>query len=306
MMTKEELDAYTARAVAQAKKSLQTPPILQIEPDATEIISSDLGLKDFDDTKYVITDISYGIKDNKRIILVRNTNGVLETAPPHIRKRMNQTYFPRENREWTAPMLFSDDACLQEALDKQLYEYVLNRACIQYEPYEKDFHRITSLVYHHVNDTRSFEVLRSTRFFGSMAFYFAWHRTINNLLIDTLERGFFDNAVETIALMYNLNDIPYDRYVLELIKDANTEPEQKSAELERIRAIVQNAIGRDAKTLRADDACLKFIEQYLKQTKVGKKDELNTVFQARKREHAERQNMLQSLLKTHGIQESDA
>lgn len=277
---------------------------MQIEDDSIEVISNDVALSQFCDTKYVITDISFGITDRDRTILVRNTNGVLETAQQHIRKRMNQAYFPRPHRELTIPLLFSDEY-LQIALDKELYEYVLNRACHQFEPYEKEFHRVTSLVYHHVNDTRNFEILRSTRFFGTMAFYLAWHRMIDNLLIDTLERGYLTNAVEIIALMYNLNNVPYDKYILEQINKAENDGEQQSAELENIRGIVVKAIGKSAKALRLDGVCLKFIENFVDQSKVAQKSEVNVALQASKRDHIGRIELLQSLLKTHGLQESD-
>lgn len=276
----------------------------QIEDDSIEVISEDLALSHFSDTKFVITDISYGIKDRDRTILVRETNGVLETAPPSIRKRMNQTYFPRQHRKLENPLLFTDEH-LQVALDKRLYEYILNRACIQFEPYEKDFHRITSLVYHHVNDTRNFDELRSTRFFGTMAFYLAWHNMIDNLLIETMEKGYYTNTVQAIALMYNLNKVPYDKYILEQINKNESEPEKQSPELDNIRSIIYKAIGKSVKSLQLDGACLKFIEEYVQQSTKAQKSEVNVVLQASKRDHVGRQDLLQSLLKTHGIQESD-
>lgn len=266
-------------------------------------MSNDPALEKFSDTKFVVTDISYGIKDHDRTILIRHTNGALVTAPPDVRKRINQVYFPKENRQLIPPLLFTDEH-LQIALDKGLYEYILNRACVQYEPYEKDYHRITNLTYHHINDTRNFDSLRSTRYFGTMSFYLAWNRLIDNLLIETLEKGYFTNSVEIIALMFNLNKIPYDRYVLELINNQD-EQDKQSPELQKIGNIVIKAIGKDAHSLRVDDVCFKFIEEYINQAKSAQKGELNNVFQACKREHTGKKELLQSLLKTHGISDRD-
>lgn len=235
--------------------------------------------------------------------MIRDTNGALLTAPPDVRKRINQVYFPKENRQIIPPLLFTDEH-LQVALDKGLYEYILNRACVQYEPYEKEFHRITSLAYHHINDTRNFDHLRSTRYFGTMSFYLAWHRLIDNLLIDTLQKGFFANSVEIIALMYNLNKMPYDQYVLELINNPD-ELEKQTPEMEQIGNIIVKAIGKDAHSLRVDDVCLKFIEDYVNQAKAAQKSELHNLFQACKREHNAKKELLQSLLKSHGVSDSD-
>lgn len=279
--------------------------LFQIESDDTEIISQDLALNHFSDAKVVITDVSSGLTDLNRTVLVRNTNGVLEIAPPAIRKRMNLVYFPQSDRKLTVPLLFSDQQCLQEALDKQLYEYVLNRVCVQFEPFEKEFHRITSLTYHHLNETRNFEALRSTRFFGTLSFYLAWHKIIDNLLIDTLEKGYLDNAVEIIALMWNLNEVPYDNSILETIKNANKIEDESSPELEKILGIIESAIGRNGKAVFMEEACLKFVEKYVTQSGHATKSELNAVLQASKRQHAGRYELLKSLLDTHGIRESD-
>jgi small subunit ribosomal protein S22 len=43
-------------------------------------------------------------------------------------------------------------------------------------------------IYDHAAETKSFDALRSTRFFGPMAFYFAWNKNVELLLIDMIQR----------------------------------------------------------------------------------------------------------------------
>lgn len=271
------------------------------------MISEDPGISQFTEAKFVITDITPTVTDRDRTILVRNIDGSLQTAPPEMRKRMNQIYFPKEGRKYTAPLLFYE-ANLHYALEQGLYEHVLDRTILQFEPYEKEYHHVTSVVYDHINESGKFAALQSTRYFGGMSFYLAWHKIIDNLLVYYLGEGLFTDAVDIIALMYNLNDVAYDRYVLELIAvDAEKDKESKkeAEEAEKSRNIVFNAIGRSESRLALEDACLKFIEEYIQSSAVAQKSNVNSHFQAAKRAHVARQELCESLLKSHGLSGSD-
>jgi small subunit ribosomal protein S22 len=48
--------------------------------------------------------------------------------------------------------------------------------------------QVSHRIYDHAAETKSFDALRSTRFFGPMAFYLAWNKNVELLLIDMIER----------------------------------------------------------------------------------------------------------------------
>ena len=47
----------------------------------------------------MFTDITYGIHDRERIIVVRDADGVLRHANGDERDRLNQIYFPHKGRK---------------------------------------------------------------------------------------------------------------------------------------------------------------------------------------------------------------
>ena len=63
----------------------------------------------YDAAKYVFTDITYGVHDRDRIIVVREPSGTLRHALPNERDRLNQIYFPMKGREIKSPPLFDLD-----------------------------------------------------------------------------------------------------------------------------------------------------------------------------------------------------
>ena len=180
------------------------PPIVKIKEDVHQVVSKDPALKNFSDSTFVFTDISFGLKDSERTIVTRDMDGVLERAPYSTRKRMNQIYFPLLGRKFRAPRMFEGEN-LKRVLDEHQYEFVMDRLCLQFEPYEKDFHEISSQLYQHLNEHKRFDDLRSTRHFGPLAFFLAWHKIIDDLLLDMVQRDYLKNGVELIFLMFKLN-----------------------------------------------------------------------------------------------------
>uniref|UniRef100_A0A336MAH8 CSON008091 protein n=2 Tax=Culicoides sonorensis TaxID=179676 RepID=A0A336MAH8_CULSO len=204
-MTPEQFESQVKHSAYKAKRLLQMPPIVKILEDQTRILSKDTEMDGFSDSDYVITDISFDVKDTKRAIVVRHANGILETAPQSIRKRVNQIYFPKEERKITVPLMFTREEYLQRLLDNYEYQFILDRTCIQFEPYEREFHEITSKTYQHINKEKKFDMLRSTRHFGTMTFFLTWHKMIDDLLIDCIKRGYLRNGVELILLFHKIH-----------------------------------------------------------------------------------------------------
>lgn len=70
----------------------------------------------------------------------------------------------------------------QPVLERRDYEFILDRACIQFEPDSIEYHNTVSVTYDHIDETRSYEVLRSTRHFGPFVLHLVKKREIDNLL----------------------------------------------------------------------------------------------------------------------------
>ena len=60
----------------------------------------------FDSARYVFTDVTFGIHDRDRIIVVRESGGTLRSASWSERDRMNQTYFPTSGRKFKPSSIF--------------------------------------------------------------------------------------------------------------------------------------------------------------------------------------------------------
>lgn len=310
-LTPAEVKAKLDGSLRQARRLLQMPPIVKEEDDKVEVLSRDPAFQGVEKSKLIIADITFNIKDADRTIMVRQPDGTLETAPPEIRHRINQTYFPMDGRKVIVPKMFEGEH-LKRCLDEGKYEFVLNRACIQFEPYDKNYHRVTATTYQHISDHSAFNVLRSTRHFGPMAFYLAWHRAIDNLVIDCIRRDYLRNAVKAICLSYNLNAISYDMAVLEQLKqfpERNDEfyyrrliesnDEDFSSE-EKIRFDIEKTVGKTTDDIKIDTVCLTFIDEYAKEH-ASRNNELKAALNTYREVMNEKQQLLEGLQKAHGV-----
>lgn len=255
-------------------------------------------------SKYVITDITYGINDADRTIVVRQLDGTLETADAQTRKRINQAYFPQPGRKILVPRMFEGEM-LRKCLDRLDYEFVLDRMCVQFEPYEQEFHDISSQVFQHINDTKQFDILRSTRHFGPMSFFLAWHKMIDDLVIDMVKRDFLQNAVEIVCLMYNLNGIQYDKTILsELERLTNSNESNHGNEFaiaeSGLEQDLSNTVGKSTDQFKIDAICLEFIDNFCKSHGI-KKSQITSCLQLYRDSNDEKKKLLEGLKKAHGV-----
>ncbi|XP_026329715.1 28S ribosomal protein S22, mitochondrial [Hyposmocoma kahamanoa] len=200
-LTNEELETEIARAKRKANHLLQMPPVVKIHKPINDVLSQDPALIGYDTSTYLFTDISFGVDNAHRIIVQRDLDGILRKSDNDIRKRLNQVYFPIKGRKIREPLMFSDAEKFNNLLDREQYEFVLDRACIQYEPDEPKYQEITSTTYQHVDMMNKYKLLRSTRHFGPLTFYLTWHQSIDNLMLELLQ----NNAIREVVLLIALN-----------------------------------------------------------------------------------------------------
>ncbi|KDR11447.1 28S ribosomal protein S22, mitochondrial [Zootermopsis nevadensis] len=203
-LTAEELNMVMKEAQEKAEQKLQMPPVVKAHVDEPEVLSYDYELQKHSETKFVFTDISFGISDVERTIVVRDLNGVLRKATPDERLRMNETYFPKPGRKIRMPHMFEKEY-LKRLLDQGKYEFVLDRACLQFEPDQPIYQDITATTYEAVDTARHYSSLRSTRHFGPFAFHLAWNRCIDNFLLDLIQTDRLDETVALIQLYHIVN-----------------------------------------------------------------------------------------------------
>ncbi|ENN78436.1 hypothetical protein HUJ04_005515 [Dendroctonus ponderosae] len=198
-MTDAELQEALRAAKERAAELLQIPPVVKVRNTEAKVVCKDPELQGLESSRMVFTDITFGVQDEQRIVVVREPDGTLREAEWAVRQRVNQTYFPDKAKQMQVPRMFLD-SYLERLLDKNEYEYVLDRACVQFEPDDPDYQRLISIVYQHLNDHNKFELLRSTRHFGSLTFYLVWNRNIDNLLLELIQTMRIEEADQLLAL----------------------------------------------------------------------------------------------------------
>ncbi|KAL1512469.1 hypothetical protein ABEB36_002055 [Hypothenemus hampei] len=231
-MTDKELQEALAEAQHTAEELLQIPPIVKVRIKERTVLAEDPALQGLEDCRFVFTDITYGLKGTDRTIIVREPDGTLQEAENSVRHRMNQVYFPQESKLLKAPRMFESDY-LENLLNRREYEYVLDRACMQFEPDDLDYQRVVSITYQHVNDSASFELLRSTRHFGALSFFLVWNKNIDNLLLDIIETLRIEEARDLVQLYSLMHRIQFEGNTpLEVVQDYIKKAANKKGALE--------------------------------------------------------------------------
>ncbi|CAG4988370.1 unnamed protein product [Parnassius apollo] len=205
-LTDEELNAEMSKANQTAARLLQMPPVVKVHEPINEVLSKDPALVGYDTSKYLFTDITFGVPNEHRLIVERNPDGTLQNCDHDTRKRLNQIYFPMQGRKVREPIMFSNEEKFNGLLEAEKYEYILDRACIQYEPDEPNYQKITSITYQHVDMKTNFNLLRSTRHFGPLVFYLTWHQSMDNLMLELLQSGIVREAVLLMGLRQAIHE----------------------------------------------------------------------------------------------------
>lgn len=120
-------------------------------------------------------------------------------------------WFQQETTAWWESEASSNNSLMdyfsffQSLLDRKEYEFILDRACVQFEPNDPEYQRVTREVYERINLEKHFDVLRSTRHFGPMVFHFVWTSNIDNFLCEMIENSQIEHAVLVIRLYHKIH-----------------------------------------------------------------------------------------------------
>lgn len=205
-MSEEQLAEARQEAETKAQEMLQMPPALRVRSTETKILMEDPALKGLETSRLVFTDITFGVKNSERLVVVREPDGTLREADWDLKDRMNQVYFPNVGRQIKTPQMF-EESLLKRLLDNGQYEYILDRACIQFEPNNALYQKITSITYQHINDNKAFEKLRSTRHFGPLVFFLTWFKIPDNLILELVETSHIEDASLLVKLYCKIHNV---------------------------------------------------------------------------------------------------
>ena len=201
-MTDEELKISLDRVNRKGRKYLELVPFkAPIEEEEQEVLSVDPDIQGYEKSTVIFTDISLGATDRTRLIVVREPNGVLRRCTRDERHRMNQAYYPKEERLHRMPKMF-EDKYLNRVIERKEYTFILDRACIQFEPDDLDFHRVCNTTFDAIDESRDYDVLKSNRYFGSLVFYLLINDKIDMMLRFFIESGRIEESQMLVNLYY--------------------------------------------------------------------------------------------------------
>ncbi|XP_012604593.1 small ribosomal subunit protein mS22 isoform X2 [Microcebus murinus] len=204
LMTQAQLEEATRRAVEAAKVRLKMPPVLEERTPINDVLAEDKILEGTETTKYVFTDISYSIPHRERFIVVREPSGTLRKASWEERDRMIQIYFPKEGRRVLTPIIFKEEN-LKTVYSQDRHADILNLCVAQFEPDSAEYIKVHHQTYEDIDKHGKYDLLRSTRHFGGMAWYFVNKKKIDGLLIDQIQRDLIDDATSLVQLYHLLH-----------------------------------------------------------------------------------------------------
>lgn len=198
-MTDEQLKKAKEDAYSQVKARLQMPPVMAANTSKPQVLSRDKDVVGYTKFKIMFIDISPGNSDRNRLMSVRESDGTLRYPNHQERSRLNHMFYPNECRPIDTPKLFEDKNLL-DLLKRKEYLFVLNRACVQFEPDDPRYVAVTSKVYTYVDEKRDYDMLRSTRHFGPMCLFLAYNNRVDSIIREMLSKGFKEDAEKMTEL----------------------------------------------------------------------------------------------------------
>ncbi|KJH43722.1 hypothetical protein DICVIV_10258 [Dictyocaulus viviparus] len=212
LMTNERLSGTMEKMRKEAQYFLSLVPLKEPRSEKTCVLSEDREILAFDTAKFVFTDITFDATDQDRTVVVREVDGTLRTATPEEHDRMNRVYYEKPNRPIFPPPVFSDphlqvyfrnvDTVVVYDFNGRTHSLEKNMSLFSIGP-AGSMSRMTrpmssrstawktrismalqlvKCVFNRVVKNNDFDVLYSTRHFGTLVFYLAFNQNIFPLL----------------------------------------------------------------------------------------------------------------------------
>jgi len=197
LLTDEQLRKEIARKDDEAKMMMKVPPVMLERSEIEEVIAHDHQLDGYEDAKLVFTDISEDLPKNERMVVVRETDGLLRKARWGERDRMMQIYYPSPYRTMNKPRWVHD---MSVPLNQNLHLNMLEQIYGEYEPDSVEYVQLTRKVYDHIDHNCLYHLIRSTRFYGSFVFYLAKHSNLDELLKYMINENLISHAAGLVKL----------------------------------------------------------------------------------------------------------
>lgn len=208
-MTDKQLAAAKQDAYDNVKARLQMPPVMAADNSAPRILSKDPELVGYTKHKIMFVDIGHGYSNRNRLMSVREPDGTLRFPTHEERARLNHIFYPSEVKSIDIPKMFEGDN-LVALLKRKEYKYILDRACIQFEPDDPRYVEVTSRVYEFINNKGDHDMLRSTRHFGPMSLYLAYNHQADDLIVEMLSKDLVEDAAKLVKIYYTCHNIAHD------------------------------------------------------------------------------------------------
>lgn len=205
-MTDKQLEESRKLAYKSIKPKIEMPKVMEPNLKPPEIIAKDEEIIGYNQHKIMFIDIGHGYTNSDRLMSVREPNGILRYPTHEERSRLNHMFRPTDYSSIDPPRLFEPER-LADLLRRKEYVFILNRACIQFEPDDPRFIEISNKVYDHINDCSDFKNLRSTRYFGPMSLYLIYNDKTDNLLIEMLAKHYIEDASKVVRIYHACNNI---------------------------------------------------------------------------------------------------
>lgn len=199
-MTDEQLKKAKDLAYENVKARIQMPPVMEPDNSEPEILARTPEIQGYTRFKVVFVDIGPGYSDRNRLMSVREPDGTLRYPTRDERSRMNHIFFPDDSRSIEPPKLFEKENLLRLMKEGE-YIYVLNRACVQFEPDDPRYVAVTRQVYDYVDDMADYDKLRSTRHFGPMVLYLVYSKKTDMLRQEMRSKKLDDDIVNLDKLI---------------------------------------------------------------------------------------------------------
>lgn len=205
-MSDEQLEKAKEEAYEHAKARIQMPPVMSANTAEPAVLAYDEEIVGYTKFRIMFIDISPGSSDRDRLMSVRERDGTLREPTHEERSRLNHIFYPGEGRSIDTPKMFEEKR-LMDLCRRKEYKFILDRACIQFEPDDPRYVAVTTKVYDYIDKVGDYDLLRSTRHFGPMTLHLARNKKTEGLTNDMLSRKLVDDAVKLVQIGYECHGV---------------------------------------------------------------------------------------------------